>query len=228
MDMLLTAGERITMALLCMAVEDLGLPAVSFTGSQAGILTDTEHGKAKIIEVKADRIREALAAGRVAVVAGFQGVSTDRDITTLGRGGSDTTAVAIAAALGAEVCEIYTDVDGIYTADPRIVPAARKLGVCRSTRCLRSRQPADAFAPAVGRVCSEPRSISTCARASAGRPAHGSRRRTPRWSRWSRRSSRVSRTTRRRQRSRSSRFPTAPALPPPCSATSPTPTSTST
>jgi aspartate kinase len=127
MDMLLTAGERITMALLSMAVEDLGVPALSFTGSQAGILTDTEHGKAKIIEVRGDRIRDALAHGKVAIVAGFQGVSTDRDITTLGRGGSDTTAVALAAALGADVCEIYTDVEGVYTADPRIVPTAHKL-----------------------------------------------------------------------------------------------------
>jgi aspartate kinase len=127
MDMLLTAGERISMALLCMAVEDLGIPAVSFTGSQAGILTDDEHGKAKIIEVRAERIRDALAEGKVAIVAGFQGVSTARDITTLGRGGSDTTAVALAAALRADVCEIYTDVEGVYTADPRIVPQAHKL-----------------------------------------------------------------------------------------------------
>ncbi len=127
MDMLLTAGERISMSLLCMAVEALGVPAVSFTGSQAGILTDTDHGRAKILEVRADRIREALEAGRVAVVAGFQGVSTARDITTLGRGGSDTTAVALAAALEADVCEIYTDVEGVYSADPRIVPTARKL-----------------------------------------------------------------------------------------------------
>jgi aspartate kinase len=127
MDMLLTAGERISMALLSMAVESLGQPAMSFTGSQAGILTDTEHEKAKIIEVRADRIREALGESRVAIVAGFQGVSTARDITTLGRGGSDTTAVALAAALGADVCEIYTDVEGVYTADPRVVPQARKL-----------------------------------------------------------------------------------------------------
>ena len=128
MDMLLTAGERISMALLTMAVEDLGQAAVSFTGSQAGILTDTDHGKAKIIEVRADRIRDALADGKVAIVAGFQGVSTARDITTLGRGGSDTTAVALAAALRADACEIYTDVEGVYTADPRVVPTARKLG----------------------------------------------------------------------------------------------------
>jgi aspartate kinase len=127
MDMLLTAGERIAMALLTMAVENLGQPAVSFTGSQAGIVTDTDHGKAKIIEVRADRIRDALADGKVAIVAGFQGVSTARDITTLGRGGSDTTAVALAAALRADACEIYTDVEGVYTADPRIVPTARKL-----------------------------------------------------------------------------------------------------
>jgi aspartate kinase len=127
LDMLLTAGERISMALLCMALIDLGVPAVSFTGSQAGIVTDTTHGKAKILEVRGERIREALARGAVAVVAGFQGISTDRDITTLGRGGSDTTAVALAAALGAEVCEIYTDVSGVFSADPRVVPEARKL-----------------------------------------------------------------------------------------------------
>lgn len=127
MDMLLTAGERISMALLCMAVTDLGIPAVSFTGSQAGIVTDTDHGRAKIVEVRADRIREALDAGQVAIVAGFQGVSTSRDITTLGRGGSDTTAVALAAALDADACEIYTDVEGVYTADPRLVPEARRL-----------------------------------------------------------------------------------------------------
>src|SRR4051812_41009776 len=127
MDMLLTAGERISMALLCMATIDLGVHAVSFTGSQAGIVTDTVHGKAKILEVKGDRIRETLASGAVAVVAGFQGISTAKDITTLGRGGSDPTAVALAATLGAEVCEIYTDVSGVFTADPRIVPQARKL-----------------------------------------------------------------------------------------------------
>jgi aspartate kinase len=127
LDMLLTAGERISMALVTMAVQALGVPAMSFTGSQAGIVTDTEHNRAKIIEVKGDRIREALAAGTVAIVAGFQGVSTDREVTTMGRGASDLTAVALAAALGAEVCEIYTDVEGVYSADPRIVPQARKL-----------------------------------------------------------------------------------------------------
>lgn len=127
MDMLLTAGERISMALLCMAIIDQGEEAVSFTGSQAGILTDTDHMRARILEVRADRIREALEDGVIAVVAGFQGVSTDSDITTLGRGGSDTTAVALAAALEAEFCEIYTDVDGVFTADPRLVINARRL-----------------------------------------------------------------------------------------------------
>ncbi len=127
MDMLLTAGERISMALLCMAIIDQGEEAVSFTGSQAGILTDTDHMRARILEVRANRIREALEDGVIAVVAGFQGVSTDSDITTLGRGGSDTTAVALAAALKAEFCEIYTDVDGVFTADPRLVVNARRL-----------------------------------------------------------------------------------------------------
>lgn len=127
MDMLLTAGERISMALVAMAVLDRGQEAVSFTGSQSGIVTDTSHTRAKILEVKADRIRDELAKGRVVIVAGFQGVSKEREVTTLGRGGSDTTAVALAAALGAAECEIYTDVDGVYTADPRIVPGARKV-----------------------------------------------------------------------------------------------------
>ncbi len=127
LDMLLTAGERITMSLLCMALAELGVEAASFTGSQAGIITDTTHTKAKIVEVRAARLTEALAEGVVPVVAGFQGVSTTRDITTLGRGGSDTTAVALAAALGADRCEIYTDVSGVFTADPRVVPSARRL-----------------------------------------------------------------------------------------------------
>jgi aspartate kinase len=127
MDMLLTTGERISAALVAMAIDDLGVPSASFTGSQAGILTDTQHGRAKILEVKADRLKAALAAGMVPVVAGFQGMSTDRDITTLGRGGSDTTAVAIAAALGADSCEIYTDVTGVFTADPRVAPKAHRM-----------------------------------------------------------------------------------------------------
>lgn len=127
LDMLISAGERISMSLLCMAITELGVPAASFTGSQAGIVTDTSHGKAKIVEIRADRVRDGLAAGKVVVVAGFQGVSTEREVTTLGRGASDLTAVALASALGAEACEIYTDVAGVYTADPRVVPDARRL-----------------------------------------------------------------------------------------------------
>ncbi|HXX91045.1 MAG TPA: aspartate kinase [Acidimicrobiales bacterium] len=127
LDMLLTAGERMSMALLVMALADQGIDAVSFTGSQAGIITDTSHTRARILEVKGDRLRTALHEGRVPVVAGFQGVSTEHDVTTLGRGGSDTTAVALAAALGADACEIYTDVSGVFSADPRIVPEARRL-----------------------------------------------------------------------------------------------------
>jgi aspartate kinase len=127
MDMLLTTGERVSAALTTMALHALGIDAVSFTGSQVGIITDNVHRKAKILEVKGDRVREALAAGKVAVVAGFQGVSIDREITTLGRGASDLTASALAKALDADACEIYTDVTGVFTADPRIVPQARKL-----------------------------------------------------------------------------------------------------
>ena len=128
LDMLLTAGERISMALLAMAISNLGLEARSFTGSQAGIITTSTHGRARVIDVTPGRIQEALNEGAIAIVAGFQGIAQDtKDITTLGRGGSDTTAVALAAALDADVCEIYTDVDGVFSADPRIVPAARKL-----------------------------------------------------------------------------------------------------
>ena len=127
LDMLISVGERISCALVAMAIADLGRDAISLTGSQAGIVTDTVHGKAKIVEVKAHRIHRALDEDRIVLVAGFQGVSTDFDITTLGRGGSDTTAVALAAALGADACEIYTDVDGVFTANPRVVPGARKL-----------------------------------------------------------------------------------------------------
>ena len=127
LDMLISVGERISCALVAMAIADLGLDAISLTGSQAGIVTDTVHGKAKIVEVRAHRIHEALDSDRIVLVAGFQGVSTSFDITTLGRGGSDTTAVALAAALGADACEIYTDVDGVFTADPRLVPEAQKL-----------------------------------------------------------------------------------------------------
>lgn len=128
MDMLLTAGERVTMALVAMAIQDLGVAATSFTGSQAGILTTGKHGRAEIVEIRADRVREGLDEGKVVIVAGFQGVDPDsKDVTTLGRGGSDATAVALAAALSADRCEIYTDVDGVFTADPRVVSAATKL-----------------------------------------------------------------------------------------------------
>ena len=127
MDMLLSTGERISCALVAMALHDLGHEAVSFTGSQAGIVTDSAHTKAKILEIKGDRVRTALAEDHVVLVAGFQGVSADREVTTLGRGGSDTTAVALAAAMNADVCEIYTDVTGVFTADPRVVPDASKI-----------------------------------------------------------------------------------------------------
>ena len=127
LDLLISVGERISCSLAAMAIHDLGHEAISLTGSQAGIVTDTAHGKAKIVDIRAMRIHEALDEDKIVLVAGFQGVSTGKEITTLGRGGSDTTAVALAAALGAEACEIYTDVDGVYTADPRVVPNARRL-----------------------------------------------------------------------------------------------------
>ena len=137
LDMLLTAGERISMALLAMAIKSLGVEARSYTGSQAGIITNPIHGSARILEVTPGRVREALDEGAIAIVAGFQGFNRGTgDITTLGRGGSDTTAVALAAALGAEVCEIYTDVDGVFTADPRVVPSARKIDVITSEEML--------------------------------------------------------------------------------------------
>jgi aspartate kinase len=127
LDMLISVGERVSMALLAMALQDLGVPARSFTGSQSGIITDTSHANARVVEVRPDRLREALSRGEVAIVAGFQGVSRDREVTTLGRGGSDTTAVVLAAALHADECEICSDVDGIYSADPRVVPTAIRL-----------------------------------------------------------------------------------------------------
>jgi aspartate kinase len=127
LDMLLTAGERISMALLSMALNALDVPAISFTGSQSGIITNDSHANARIVEVRPYRIQDELARGRVVIVAGYQGVSYRREVTTLGRGGSDTTAVALAAALGAVACEIYSDVDGVFTADPRVVPQARRL-----------------------------------------------------------------------------------------------------
>lgn len=136
MDMLLSTGERISAALLAMAIHDLGYDALSLTGSQAGIVTDTMHTKAKILDIRPARVRAALDENKIVLVAGFQGVSTTQDVTTLGRGGSDTTAVALAAALGAEVCEIYTDVEGVFTTDPRIVPEARKLDTISNEELL--------------------------------------------------------------------------------------------
>ena len=136
LDMLLTAGERIAMSLLAIAINARGVRAASYTGSQAGIITDTQHGKARIVEIRPQRIRESLEAGNVVIVAGFQGLSTSYDVTTLGRGGSDTTAVAMAAALGADVCEIWTDVDGVYTADPRLEPRARRIDRISSEEML--------------------------------------------------------------------------------------------
>ncbi|WP_167051146.1 aspartate kinase [Salinibacterium sp. ZJ77] len=137
MDMLLTTGERISMALLAMAIRDMGFEARSYTGSQAGMITDARHGSARIVDVTPGRVREALDEGAIAIVAGFQGFNRDsKDITTLGRGGSDTTAVALAAALGADVCEIYSDVDGVFTADPRVVPKAHKLDNVTSEEML--------------------------------------------------------------------------------------------
>lgn len=137
LDMLLTAGERISTAILSMAINDLGAKAQSFTGSQAGLITDGVHGSARLVEVKPERIRESIDAGNIAIVAGFQGMNRQSgDITTLGRGGSDTTAVALAAALNADVCEIYSDVDGVFTADPRIVPTAHKLDTVTSEEML--------------------------------------------------------------------------------------------
>ena len=137
LDMLLTTGERVSMALLAMAIKSMGVDARSYTGSQAGMITDARHGSARIVEVTPVRLREALDAGAVVIVAGFQGFNRDSmDITTLGRGGSDTTAVALAAALGAEVCEIYTDVDGVFSADPRVVPRAHKIEVITSEEML--------------------------------------------------------------------------------------------
>jgi aspartate kinase len=136
MDMLLSTGERISAALMVMAIHELGFDAISLTGSQAGIVTDTAHTKAKIVDIKPERIRRALDEGKIVLVAGFQGVSTAQDVTTLGRGGSDTTAVALAAALNAEACVIFTDVDGIYTTDPRVVPEARKLDFISSDEML--------------------------------------------------------------------------------------------
>ncbi len=185
-DMLLSSGERISMSLLCMALAELGVEATSFTGSQAGIITDAVHTRAKIVEVKADRLTSTLAGGGVPVVAGFQGMSVERDVTTLGRGGSDTTAVALAAVLDAQVCEIYTDVSGVFSADPRIVPEAQKLHGSAMRKCSRSPPRAGGSS-----ICARSSSLATMtfrctyARASPGSPEPGSSRRMHPWSRQS-------------------------------------------
>jgi len=136
LDMLMTAGERVSMALMAMALHELGVPAISFTGSQSGILTTSHHNDARILEIKANRIREELDKKKVVIVAGFQGVSREKEVTTLGRGGSDTSAVALAASLGADRCDILTDVDGLFTADPRLVPAAHLISYCTYDEAL--------------------------------------------------------------------------------------------
>ena len=160
LDMLLSSGERISMALLAMAIHSMGFEARSFTGSQAGMITTADHGAARIVDVTPVRLREALDEGAIVIVAGFQGFNRDtRDITTLGRGGSDTTAVALAAALNADACEIYSDVDGIFTADPRVVPKAQKLKTRHERRDARARRPT---AP---RCCTSARSSTPAATA---------------------------------------------------------------
>ena len=226
MDMLLTAGERISNALVAMAIDSLGAQARSFTGSQAGVITTGTHGNAKIIDVTPGRLRSALDEGLIVLVAGFQGVSQDsKDVTTLGRGGSDTTAVALAAALNADVCEIYTDVDGIFTADPRIVPNARRLDTVSLRGDARDggvrRQGADAalrgIRPPLRRSDSRPVVVLRQAR-------HARQQDRWRTSPWKTPSSPESPTTAARRRSPSSACPTFPATPPRCSARSPTPT----
>ena len=226
MDMLLTTGERISMALLCMALADLGIEAVSFTGSQVGIITDTVHGKAKILEVKGDRVREALAAGKVCVVAGFQGVSTDKEITTLGRGGSDTTAVGARRGARRRRCEIYTDVTGVFTADPRIVPQARKLAHVNFDEMLEMAGAGSKVLALRSVEFARNHNVPLHVRsASPGSRARGSPIRSPAWKT---RSSPASSPTPASRRSPSSPCPTARASRRRCSSRSPRPTSTST
>ena len=227
MDMLLSTGERISCALCAMAINDLGHRAISLTGSQAGIVTDTSHTKARILDVRADRITDALNADQIVLVAGFQGVSTSRDVTTLGRGGSDTTAVALAAAIGAEVCEIYTDVAGVFSADPRIVPNARKLPQVSFEEMLEMSASGAGRAPAaLGGVRADPRRRgSTAGPASIPAPVPLSSEKTRPWNT---RSSPPSPTRPTRRGSPSSAFRTGPARRRRSSWRSPTPTATST
>ena len=174
MDMLLSAGERISCALLAMAIHRLGYDAVSLTGSQAGIVTDTVHTKARILDIHPGRVSEAMQDGKIVLVAGFQGVSTAKDVTTLGRGGSDTTAVALAHALGADVCEIYTDVDGVYTANPSQVAKARKISEISYDEMLEMAAAGAQSSPcAPSSTRASTTSPSTCARASPTTTAPG-------------------------------------------------------
>ena len=230
LDMLLTAGERISMALLAMAINNLGHEALSFTGSQAGVITTSAHGRARIIDVTPGRIKEALDSGAIAIVAGFQGISQDtKDVTTLGRGGSDTTAVALAAALDADVCEIYTDVDGVFSADPRVVPAARKLKTVTYDEMLEL--------AASGAKVLHLRCVEYARRYNLPIHVRSSflQMKEPGWSKiilkeeqWSKQLSRVSQTIRAKQRSRLSEYLTALVLLHESSNQSPMLTSTST
>ena len=222
MDMPITAGERKAIALVAMALHDQGIEAASFTGSQAGFVTDTNHQNAKILDLRTDRIQAALDAGMVPVVAGAQGVSTDKDVTFLGRGGSDTTAVALAYALKAEVCELYTDVSGVFSADPRLVPDARKMTTISFDELL------EMTATGCPKPASSP-AATTCPctsdRHSPGRSAPGSRRKT---TPWNKPASSPSPATPPTARSPCPASPTAPASPVRCSAAWPTTASTST
>ncbi len=179
LDMLLTAGERISMALLSMALDARGVPAVSFTGSQSGIITNDAHANARIVEVRPYRVQDELERGRVVIVAGYQGVSYKREVTTLGRGGSDTTAVALAAALDAEACEIYSDVDGVYSADPRVVPAARRLSELSYEEMQELAESGARVLNAQAVEFAKDRGIAIYARATAGGPGETVVRRFP-------------------------------------------------
>jgi aspartate kinase len=179
LDMLLTAGERISMALLALALNDRGVPAVSFTGSQSGIITNDAHTNARIVEVRPFRVEDELVRGRVVIVAGYQGVSYKKEVTTLGRGGSDTTAVALAAALGAEACEIYSDVAGVFSADPRVVPAARRLAEISYEEMQEMAESGARVLNAQAVEFAKERGIAIYARATAGGPEETVVRRFP-------------------------------------------------
>lgn len=231
-DILLTAGERISMSLLAMAINELGVPARSYTGQQAGLRTDARYGKASIVGIVPERIARSVKEGDVAIVAGFQGVNEANDVTTLGRGGSDTTAVALAAALRADVCEIYSDVDGLFTADPRIVPTARRVRrityeetlelAAHGAKILHLR------AVELARRYGVPLHVRSSFSTKEGTWVTDTPRGTPRRKPWKTRSSPASPTTAARARSPSSASPTCPGSPPGCSRWWPPPRRTST